>query len=557
MQMERTVPRHLNPAMATLGVFLIAVVVMGFRLGASYLTDPDEGRYAAVAQEMWLSRDFVTPRFNGFVYLDKPPLLHWVTALSIGLLGPSEFAIRLGSMLAAAACVALVFAVGRRVLGTWGGVAGALVLGSCLLWFLMGRVIRYDSFLALGVAAATLWGFLGAEGGAQGRRYYLAAAGAVAVGILAKGPIGLALPGITLVVYFVVTGQARALRQIPWLPCLGLVAVLTVPWFVAEEMAQPGATRYFLLYQNVGRLSGAMGHHHLKPWWYMIASLIGACLPWSLLLPRALVQVRFETSPEAAPRRRLSTLCLIWTAVTVAIFSMAKAKLEVYVLPALPAVALLIAALLTGPRRGRGWEYLATGLLLVASGIAILVLGPRGVAAARMAPLAVLPLLAVPLLAGGLAAIVLSLLNRPKAALVALSLAGVLMYHTGMWLVGSGPHAPSDRPLSRLAQRLRQPGERIMSSPDVSRSTVFYLRERIPVIGPTPRDYYFPGNTPYLRGWVIPYSEARALLAQEPVLVICHWREVPDLERWAGDVIERVAETRGDVLFRSVGGRRR
>ncbi|MBU0608549.1 MAG: glycosyltransferase family 39 protein [Armatimonadetes bacterium] len=553
--MERTVPRHLTPAMATLGVFLIAAVVMGFRLGAADLMDPDEGRYAAVAQEMWLSRDFVTPRFNGFVYLDKPPLLHWVTALSIGLLGPSEFAVRLGSMLAAAACLALVFAVGRRALGTWGGVAGALVLGSCAMWFVMGRIIRYDSFLALGVAAATLWGFLGAEAGAKGRRYYLAAAGALAVGILAKGPIGLALPGITLLVYFVVTGQARALLRIPWLPCLGLVAALTVPWFVAEEMAQPGATRFLLLYQNVGRLAGAMGDHHLQPWWYMLASLVAACLPWSLLLPRALVQARFETSPEAAQRRRLSTLCLIWTAVTVAVFSMAKAKLEVYVLPALPAVALLIAALLTGPRRGRGWEYLVTGLLLCAGGVAVWVLGPAAAAKGGVPVQPAVTLLAIPLLGGGLAGIVLSLLNRPKAALVALSLAGVLMYHAATSIVGSAAHAPSDRPISRLAESIRQPGERIMSSPDISRSTVFYLRERIPVIGPTPRDYYFPGNTPYLRGWVVPYSEARALLAQEPVLVICHWREVPDLERWAGDVIERVAETPGDVLFRSVGGR--
>jgi 4-amino-4-deoxy-L-arabinose transferase-like glycosyltransferase len=114
-----------SPPVAALAVFAVFVAVCGVQLGSPGLTEPDEARYAAVGQSMWQSRDFITPRFNGFVYLDKPPLLHWLTALSIGLFGPRESAVRLSCLLAAGAGVALTYAFGRRVYGHQAGLAAA------------------------------------------------------------------------------------------------------------------------------------------------------------------------------------------------------------------------------------------------------------------------------------------------------------------------------------------------------------------------------------------------------------------------------------------------
>jgi len=269
------------------GVFLAALAVLGFRLGAVPLMEPDEARYAAVGQTMWGTQDFVTPRVNGFVYLDKPPLLHWLTALSIGAFGPREFAVRLGSLVAAAAGVALVFAFGRQASGQSAGLISALVLAASVLWFAVGRVIRYDMLLTVCLTATVWWGWLGSERGRDGRRYYVYAAAAAGLGVLVKGPVALALPMLILLPYLALTRRLRALLEVPWVAVLALLAAIVVPWFALCEHANPGAARFFLLHENVARVKGEIDESHHQPWWYLGPVLLGACLPWTLLLPGA------------------------------------------------------------------------------------------------------------------------------------------------------------------------------------------------------------------------------------------------------------------------------
>ncbi len=113
---------------------LVTLVGLGLffpGLGVPGLMDPDEGRYAEIAREMLLLRDWLVPHLNLVPYLEKPPLVYWLTAMSLGAFGLGEWAARLPSALAALAGLYLAFWLGRALWGERQGLWGAVVLATC------------------------------------------------------------------------------------------------------------------------------------------------------------------------------------------------------------------------------------------------------------------------------------------------------------------------------------------------------------------------------------------------------------------------------------------
>jgi 4-amino-4-deoxy-L-arabinose transferase-like glycosyltransferase len=533
---------RVGPPLAALAVFLAACAVGGLQLGGVPLMEPDEARYAAVGRAMWQTGDFVTPRVNGFVYLDKPPLLHWLTALSIGAFGPREFAVRLSSLLAAAAGATLVYAFGRRVGGHGAGLASAGVLAACVLWFAVGRVIRYDMLLTVSITASLWWAWLGTERGREGRRYYCQAAVAAALGVLVKGPVALALPGLILLPYLAVTGRLRTLAQVPWALVLGLLVLIVVPWFALCEHANPGAARFFLMHENLARVKGEIDGTHHEPWWYLGPVLLGACLPWTLLLPGAAAGA---TRGDEA-QRRAGVLWLLWAVVPLLAFSLSKVKVPTYILPSLPPLALLIGRYVSAPRSGGRGEALATGVLLAVLGAGLALLGPR------LKYDLPYPLLGTVLGLGGLIAIVASAVRAPKWALVAVGIGTLGFLHLAIATGGPTSLFPSDRALALEARELRRPGERIYCARKLSRGAVFYLDERLAVLGNMPAEYDFPRNQERLEGWVYPLEEAQDVLSRPPsALILCRERYAEELRAALGESITEVAHTQRGLIFRT------
>ena len=542
-------PERWSPARAALVVFVVTAALCGVRLGSPGLTEPDEGRFAAVAHSMWLDKDFVTPRINGFVYLDKPPLLHWVTALSIGLLGPNEFAVRLSSLLAGAAGVALTYAFGRRVAGHHAGLASAAVLGTGVMWFAVSRVIRYDMLLALSITATIWCAWLGSEAGREGRRYWCYAATSTALGILVKGPVALALPLLTLLVYLAAVRRLRVLLEVPWPACIAIVVLIAGPWFMLCERANPGATRFFFLRENLARVTGGIARTHVEPWWFFLPIMLGACFPWTLFLPGALADGCGEWRHGSDEQQRACVLWVLWAGLTIAVFSLPQVKVWTYILPAMPAVALLIGRHVSS---GRGWGMLLTSAVFVAGSVVWLTVGGREAAERQVPTSPLLPALATVWLICGLGALTQAALRTPKLALVALAVGALGTYHLGVRVAELMPDFPSDKTVAAKVADLRRPGERIFCVRELSRGSLFYLDARAAVFGKVPDEYDFPPNVARLGGWVYPMDEARGVLATGPsAIILCrrgHWDE---FRAAAGDVVEPINDSGKYLILRS------
>jgi 4-amino-4-deoxy-L-arabinose transferase-like glycosyltransferase len=354
-------------------------------IGARDLWNPDEPRYAVVAREMLEAdsvRAWFVPRLNGDLYTQKPPLLFWSMAFFGWLAtlfggGMNEVAARLPSLAAVLIATLGVYKLGRLLFDRQVAWLSAIVFASCFKIVWQGHVGQIDMLLtAMVVLSVYYW----ARGWVEGRPglywlYFVFAGFAT----LAKGPVGL-LPPLLSILVFLGWRDRPALRALP----LGrglLLWVGVVSCWLAPAMIWGGVEyRHDILFtQNVTRYVDPW--HHYQPPYYYLGVLPADFLPWSLLLPAALL-VGWK-GLQGASRERWHFLW-IWVALTLVFFSLSSAKRTVYILTLYPALALLVGVgLALIARRAvevSAWwtrvpALLFTGLC-AAAGIAALVLGP-------------------------------------------------------------------------------------------------------------------------------------------------------------------------------------
>jgi 4-amino-4-deoxy-L-arabinose transferase-like glycosyltransferase len=312
-----------------LGLGLVGLVLFFYQLGAAHLMDPDEGRYAEIAREMLALRDWLIPHLNRLPYLEKPPLVYWLTAISFKVFGFTAGAARLPSALSALAGLFLAYALGRALWGPLAGVLGALVLATSAGYVALGRILTLDMTFALFLNLAIGLGYL-----ALSRKrpklwpwVYLA----LALAVLTKGPVAVLLTGLIWIIGVQVNHWSwRALVSVKgWL----LLALLTLPWLVYVQWRYSEFFHFFIIEQHFGRfLTPAI---HPEPLYYYIPVLLGLLLPWTWLLSWALGRGRTWRDPD-------ERFLMIWAAVILVFFSLSKGKLVPYILPALLPLALLV-----------------------------------------------------------------------------------------------------------------------------------------------------------------------------------------------------------------------
>jgi 4-amino-4-deoxy-L-arabinose transferase-like glycosyltransferase len=347
-------------------------------LGATDLWNPDEPRYAEIAREMILFGDahhFFVPHLNGQVYTQKPPLLFWSICASATILGQlDEVAARVPTALSGLLCLPLIFGMGRRLFNRRAAWMSVLVFGTCTSVMLQARVAQIDMLLMLMVTLAMyFWirGYLERRSG-----FYLLFFVATGLGTLAKGPVGLLPPMLSILVFLLVTGQKSEIRRLRLLPGLGLYLLVILIWLLpaailgGEDYWQP-----IVFKQTVQRYANPWGH--IRPWYYYLVTLPGNFFPWSVLLPSALM-LGWRRFRDADRRAYLFALC--WVVVTLVFFSLSPGKRTVYILSMYPAMALLIGAALDrlaeerlANRNWLGWPVgvLALALLIpTAAGLA-------------------------------------------------------------------------------------------------------------------------------------------------------------------------------------------
>ncbi|MGB0007637.1 MAG: glycosyltransferase family 39 protein [Candidatus Sulfotelmatobacter sp.] len=324
-----------------------------YGLGQFGLIGADEPRYAQVAREMLERRDFVTPVLGGQPWLEKPPLYYWQAMAAYRTVGVSDWAARLPSAFDATLLVLAVYFFLRRF-RRGSEVDGALIVASCAGITGYARAASMDMALAAAFSVGMLCWWAWHE---TGKRVYLAAFfGFMALGTLAKGPVAPFLACVVIVVYVSAVGEPRAVLKTIWLPGILLFCVIALPWYFAVQARNPSFFREFIVEHNLGRFSKNI-YHHTEPFWYYLPVTALALVPWIIFVTAAVVRSlrdwwigRNATDvSKDTPHDRFSIFLCCWLIVPVIFFSISQSKLPGYILPAIPAGALLLADYL---RRG-------------------------------------------------------------------------------------------------------------------------------------------------------------------------------------------------------------
>ncbi|HKO54628.1 MAG TPA: glycosyltransferase family 39 protein [Thermoanaerobaculia bacterium] len=365
---------------------LLAAVALLLDLGGYPLLDADEGRNGEVAREMAATNDYVMPRIDGMPYLDKPIVYFAAEAAAMEVLGPTETAARLPAWLFTMATAALVGWFARRV---WGGDAGwiaAIALMSMPLTLAFARTVIFDSALTFFIVLSIISFYLAVEGvilsredgegsvssGAAPKRYGFFAVfaaqndtrwrvlawAAMALGVLTKGPVALAIPLFIAIPYAVWRKRFKALWS---LTGLAVFALIIAPWVWAVSQVVPDFLKYVLVTETAERMA-TKALKRTGPPWYFIPYLIGGALPWALALFRE----------KRRERDNITVFLMLWILIPFVFFSLSQSKRPQYILPLMPAVALLVARMWRTERREPGARTagialaILGGLLLVA-----------------------------------------------------------------------------------------------------------------------------------------------------------------------------------------------
>ena len=344
---------------------LVVLGVWFLSLAARHLLPSDEGRYAEIAREMFASGDWVTIRYNGLKYFEKPPFHLWMTALAFHAFGVGEWQARLwGAFSGAAGLLGVAFAAGRWF-GWRAALLSALVLLAAPTWNIGSHFNSLD-ISAAGALACVLAGLLLAQhpqaGPQSSRAWMWFAWSAMGVAVLTKGLIGIVLPGLAVVLYTLVSRDWLLWRRLHIVSGALCMLLITAPWFVLVSQRNPEFAQFFFIHEHWQRYTSSV-HQRSAPLWYFVPQVLAGFLPWlglSIAMARVVAQDRRHSGFKPA------LLLACWAVGIFVFFSLSGSKLPGYILPVFPALAVL-AALALNRIDARSWQRNIVGLLAIAT----------------------------------------------------------------------------------------------------------------------------------------------------------------------------------------------
>lgn len=387
MRLKLSVPRAFNewlnnlvktPVFAVTLLIVICWVAYGWNLGNVGLIDETEPLFAEASRQMVVTGNWITPFFNGETRFDKPALIYWCQAIAYKIFGVNEWAVRLPSAIAAFAVIGLVFYTlqwyftqkdalervsrpHRRYLTATIAAAMLALNPEMIVW---GRTGVSDMMLTGCMASALLCFYLGYAGNVslQGQnkaesrirsllpnKWYVAFYILIAGAILSKGPVGIVLPGIIILAFLLYVGK---FWQVFWeiRPFTGMLIIfaLSAPWYLLVTW-QNGwdYLNSFFGYHNIERFTEVVNNHSAPWYFYFIVVLLGFA-PYSVYLPAAIARLKFWRRSHWLSQERSQQLGLfacVWFLSIFGFFTIAVTKLPSYVLPLMPAAAILVALL--------------------------------------------------------------------------------------------------------------------------------------------------------------------------------------------------------------------
>jgi 4-amino-4-deoxy-L-arabinose transferase-like glycosyltransferase len=359
-------------------VFMLLLAYLLFGLGGYGLLDNNEGLYAEIAREMLESRSFVIPRLDGVPYLEKPPLLYWLTAASYSVFGQSEPAARLVPVLSSVAVILALLWLGKKAGKSDAGRFAALILGSSIGYVALSRILLFDMLLCAFLTWALSFLYLTFHEGKTSRlRWSYAFLG---LAVLTKGLVALALYYLiaaTFLLFVRRSGMRGHLRSLFDPVALLVLFAVTLPWHVLAAFQN----RYFAWFYFINEQALRFLHlrqpydYHVGPWYYYLPRILLGLLPWSVFLPLLLVRTREHVRPDNAMERFL----WLWFLVSLAFFSLCQAKASYYMIVAMPSLAMLLAMKVSWmiEENRVTWLAILAGIIPIASMIGVASLVPQ------------------------------------------------------------------------------------------------------------------------------------------------------------------------------------
>ncbi|HLZ97869.1 MAG TPA: phospholipid carrier-dependent glycosyltransferase [Steroidobacteraceae bacterium] len=358
-----------------LGLSALVVVLWFAMLPLRPLFNPDEGRYAEIPREMLAGGDWVIPHLNGLAYIEKPPLQYWATAAALAVFGQGEFGARFYTACCALATLGVVWLVAWMLWETAAAWRAAAVLSSMMLFVVLGQLLTLDMSLTF-YMTLSLAGFLLAQAAQSGgtlvtaaskgtqapatpdgtaaqaapaastvrsrqRCWMLVAWGAAALGVLTKGLVAAAIPAAVLILYSAYSRDFSPWRRLHAAAGLPLLLAIAVPWHWLAALRLPGFLQFFFVHEHFQRYLTPSADRE-EAWWFFAAVFALGSIPWTLPALRV-VAVGWR---RRMPRGQFDPVLFLWIWVVFIclFFSLSDSKLIPYILPAMPGLALLMAA---------------------------------------------------------------------------------------------------------------------------------------------------------------------------------------------------------------------
>ena len=335
-------PQTLNSIFIRRGaILLLAFWVLAYvvPLGWRPLVQPDEFRYGEIAREMLRSGDWVVPRLSGLRYFEKPPLGHWMNALSLAIFGENAFGVRFASSLSIGLIGAAVWRFTQRYTGSRnaGMIAGIVFLSSPGA-LAVGNYALLDGITSLWLTLAFMY-FYHALHAPTPRiilRYYALFGLMCGLAFLTRGLLVLVLPFAVTVPFMLWEKRGKEILQYGWVALLATLLV-ALPWSWMIHVREPDFWAHFISIEYIQRFTGDKPS---EPLWYYLPILLVVTFPWlPLLVGKPWQALRDSRSPHI---RTLIRYCLCWSLLGLVFLSLARGKSPMYILSCLPAMAILL-----------------------------------------------------------------------------------------------------------------------------------------------------------------------------------------------------------------------
>ena len=315
-------------------LFFLAVLFLYFyNLGLNQVWQPNEAFYADASKNMLKTGNFLTPVFNGELRLNKPPMTYWLTALSFFIFGVNEFALRFFQVLAGLGTGLITYLFAKKLSGREAALYAFLALTLSFQFIANARYTSPEVLLSFFITLSLYLWFLSYE--RKSLPLFVLALLSSSFAVLTKGPAGFAIPAGIIFVYLLLTDRREVLRLKYYLGTL-FVFLTSGWWFLYQYLVNREAFLEVFVKENIKRVYALQE----DPFYFYALDINVSFLPYSFVFYMAFLWVLKN-------RRRELLFPIVWFSTVFLVFSLVKMKIPVYIMPAFPAMAVIVGTFLS------------------------------------------------------------------------------------------------------------------------------------------------------------------------------------------------------------------